>query len=142
MITLPAAIDVPVPAGLLAAGVLILLSVWYWHRLGSETFVASTRALRRGTLILAVLAIFALLRASSFVDSEVSPGGYVVAWLSALGLMFLTVLVLAVDVINSFRIHRREFMMDALAAGERLKAEIAEVKSASMEQADATEQDS
>ena len=135
------AIDVPVPAGLLISAALILLSVWYWHRLGAESFLPSTRALRRGTLVLAVLAVFALLRAASFVDSEVSPGGYVVAWLSALGLIFLTVLLLAVDVINSFRIHRREFMMDALEAADRLKAEIAEVKRASIER-DATEPES
>jgi hypothetical protein len=123
-----AAIDMPVPAGLLIAGFLILLSAWYWQRLGGEQFLPSTRALRRGTLVLGVLAIFALLRGACFVDSEVAPREYVMTWLSVLGLIFLTVLMLVVDIVNSFRIHRREFMAEALASANRLKAEIAHAK--------------
>ena len=118
------AIDVSVPAGLLIASSLFLLSVWYWHRLGGEQFDVSTRALRRGTLIFAVLAIFALLRAASFVDSEVSPRGYVIAWLSALGLMFLTVLLLAVDVLNSLRVHHRAIFRDTLQTTSKLREQI------------------
>ena len=118
------AIDVPIPAGLLVAGSLLLLSVWYWHRLGSGQFDASTRALRRGTLILAVLAIFALLRAASFVDSEVSPRSYVIAWLSALGLMFLTVLLLGVDVLNSFRVHHRMVFKDTMSTAAQLREQL------------------
>ena len=114
------AIDVPIPAGLLVAGSLLLLSVWYWHRLGGEDFDVTTRALRRGTLILAVLSIFALLRAASFVDSEVSPRSYVIAWLSALGLMFLTVLLLAVDILNSFRVHHRIVFRDTTSTAAQL----------------------
>jgi hypothetical protein len=119
------AIDVPVPAGLLIASSLFLLSVWYWHRLGGEQFDVSTRALRRGTLIFAVLAIFALLRAASFVDSEVSPRGYVIAWLSALGLMSLTVLLLVVDVVNSLRVHHRAIFRDTLGTTDKLREQIA-----------------
>ena len=118
------AIDVPVPTGLLIASSLFLLSVWYWHRLGGEQFDVSTRALRRGTLIFAVLAIFALLRSASFVDSEVSPRGYVIAWLSALGLMSLTVLLLAVDVINSLRVHHRAIFRVSLQTTNKLREQI------------------
>ncbi len=136
------AIDVPVPAGLLIASSLFLLSVWYWHRLGGEQFDVSTRALRRGTLIFAVLAIFALLRAASFVDSEVSPRGYVIAWLSALGLMFLTVLLLAVDVVNSLRVHHRAIFRDTLGTTDKLREQIANAeKNAVTKKADEAKDD-
>lgn len=127
------AIDVPVPAGLLMAGGLFLVSVWYWHRLGGEQFEVSTRALRRGTLIFAVLSIFALLRAASFVDSEVSPSGYIIAWLSALGLMFLTVLLLGVDIINSLRVHHRVFFRDTLQTATQSATRLRENGSAAEE---------
>jgi len=119
-----AAVDVPLQIGLPLAGFLLLLSIWYWHRLGAEQFAVSTRNLRRGTLVLGVLATFALVRAASFVDPEVAPGGYVIAWLSALGLIFLMLVLLAVDVVNSLRMHRREFMKEALEASVRLRADI------------------
>lgn len=120
-----AAIDVPVPVGLVVAGFLLFLSVWYWNRLAGAQFDTSTRAIRRGTLVLAVLAIFALLRAASFVDSKESPDGYIIAWLSSLGLIFLTVLLLAVDVLNSIRVHRRVFLRESLESAARLREEIA-----------------
>ena len=118
------AIDVPVPIGMSIAGLLLVLSAWYWHRLAGAQFQPSTRALRRGTLILAVLAIFALLRAASFVDSKESPDGYIMAWLSSLGLIFLTVLLLGVDVFNSFRIHRRIFIRETMESAALLRQEI------------------
>jgi len=136
------AIDVPVPTGLLIASSLFLLSVWYWHRLGGEQFDVSTRALRRGTLIFAVLAIFALLRAASFVDSEVSPRGYVIAWLSALGLMSLTVLLLVVDVVNSLRVHHRAIFRDTLGTTDKLREQIANAeKNAVTKKADEAKDD-
>lgn len=125
-----AAVDVPLPIGLPVSGFLLLLAVWYWQRLGGGQFAASTRNLRRGTLVFGVLATFALVRAASFVDSEVSPGAYVIAWLSALGLMFLMLVLLAVDVFNSIRIHRRELMRDALETSLRLQSDIAAHKAA------------
>ena len=129
-----AAVDVPLQIGLPLSGFLLLLSIWYWQRLAGEQFADSTRNLRRGTLVLGVLATFALVRAASFVDSEVAPSSYVIAWLSALGLIFLMLLLLAVDVVNSLRLHRREFLQESLEASVRLRADIEAHRSAQIDE--------
>ena len=118
------AIDVEPAVSLLIGVVLVLLAAWYWQRLGRDEVDRSTRAIRRGSLVLCVLAIFALVRAASFIDSEVNPRVYMIAWLSALGLIFLVVMVMAVDILNSFRLHRRALQEDALETAARLGAEL------------------
>lgn len=119
-----AAVDLSPVTGLLIGAVLVVASAWYWHRLGNDQIEASRRAIRRASLILGVLAIFALVRAASFVDSEVSPQSYIVAWLSALGLVFLVVLLIAIDMFNSFRLHHRELQRETLETAQRLKTEL------------------
>ena len=57
-------------------------------------------------------------------DSEVSPEGYIVAWLSALGLVFLVVVLIAVDMFNSLRIHQRDLQRETIETARRLKAEL------------------
>lgn len=119
-----AAVDLSPVVGLPIGAILVLLSVWYWQRLGREHVEPSRCAIRRASLILGVLSIFALIRAASFVDSEVSPRAYVVAWLSALGLVFLVVLLVAVDMVNSFRLHRKDLERDTLETASHLKADL------------------
>ena len=119
-----AAVDMPPVAGILIGFVLVIASAWYWHRLGNDGVESSRRAIRRGSLILGVLAIFALVRAASFVDSEVSPEGYVIAWLSALGLIFLVVVLIAIDMFNSLRIHVRDVQRETFETARRLQADL------------------
>ena len=126
-----AAIDMSPVLGVSLGLVLALASAWYWHHLGHEGVERSTRALRRCSLVLAVLAVFALVRAACFVDSEVNPSAYISAWLIGLTLMFLVVLVVGVDVFNSFRMHRIYVEREALETAARLKAQLKEFEEAS-----------
>ena len=119
-----AAIDLSPVLALPIGALLVVLSAWYWQRLGNEQVDSFRRAIRRASLVLGVLAIFALVRAASFVDSEVSARSYIVAWLSALGLLFLVVMLVVADMLNSIRLHRRELELETLETAQRLKAEL------------------
>ena len=126
-----AALDMSPVLGVSIGVLLALASAWYWHQLGREDVEQTTRALRRASLVLGLLAVFALVRAACFVDSEVSPSAYVTAWLTAFGLMFLVVVLVAVDVFNSFRIHRNYVEREALETAARLKSHLQEYVDAS-----------
>ena len=105
-------------------GLLLLTCAWYWQRLGRREIEASRRGIRRASLVLAALAIFALVRAASFVDSEISPADYVTSWLAAIGLIFLFVLLVGLDLINSFLIYRRMLLQDALLAAQEIQSNL------------------
>ena len=105
-------------------GLLLLTCAWYWQRLGRRDVEPSRRGIRRASLVLAALAIFALVRAASFVDSEISPADYVNSWLAAIGLLFLFVLLVGMDVLNSFFIYRRMLLQDALLAAQEIQSNL------------------
>ena len=105
-------------------GLMCLTCGWYWHRLGRQDIEPSRRGIRRASLVLAVLAIFALVRAASFVDYKIDPGGWVTSWLAAIGLLFLFLLLVAMDLLNSFLIYRRLLMEDALTAARELHSTV------------------
>ena len=114
-------IDMAPAVSVLIGCALLFCCIWYWHRLGRSDVEPSRRAIRRASLVLAALSIFALVRAASFVDSEVTPGHYVTSWLAAIGLIFLFLLLVAVDLVNSLLLYRRMLMEDALAAARDLR---------------------
>ena len=105
-------------------GLLLLTCAWYWQRIGRRDVEPSRRGIRRASLVLAALAIFALVRAASFVDSEISPADYVNSWLAAIGLLFLFVLLVGMDVLNSFFIYRRMLLQDALLAAQEIQSNL------------------
>tara|TARA_B100001059_G_scaffold196384_1_gene201324 strand:+ start:795 stop:1220 length:426 start_codon:yes stop_codon:yes gene_type:complete len=107
--------------------VLVISCVWYWHQLGDIEVRRSTRGLRRSSLVFAVLAVVALVRAASFIDYESHPGLYIEAWLAAVALIFLVVVFVALDVFNSFRIQRRELENEALGNASRLASQLKDV---------------
>lgn len=131
-----AAIDMSPSIGVTIGVVLALASGWYWHHLGREHVERSTRALRRASLVLGLFTVFALVRAACFIDSEVNPSGYITAWLTALGLLFLVVLVIACDVINNFRLHRVYLEQEAMETASRLSVELKEYKASSGDQSE------
>ena len=117
-------IDMP-PVLSLAIGCLLLICcIWYWQRLGRGDVEPSRRAIRRASLVLAALAVFALVRAASFVDSEIHPGNYVRSWLAAIGLIFLFLLMVAVDLVNSLLLYRRMLLQEALTAAQDLQSQV------------------
>ena len=107
-------------------GLLLLTCAWYWQRLGRRDIEPSRRGIRRASLVLAALAIFALVRAASFVDSEIDPANYVTSWLAAIGLLFLFVLLVCLDVLNSFLIYRRMLLEDALLAAQEIQSNLSQ----------------
>ena len=128
-------IDMP-PILSVSIGCLLLFScIWYWQRLGRADVEPSRRAIRRASLVLAALAVFALVRAASFVDSEIHPGNYVTSWLAAFGLIFLFILLVAVDLVNSLLIYRRMLLQEAITAAQDLQFKINEEKGASVKHA-------
>lgn len=125
------AVDMP-PAVSLTIGILLaLLACWYWQRLRRSEFEGSTRAIRRASLFIGLVAVFVLVRAASFIDSEVSPSAYVSAWLLGLALIFIVVLLILCDVLNNFRMHRRFLEQEALQSAARLHSDLQELSEAS-----------
>ena len=104
--------------------VLVASSVWYWHQLGAVEVRPSTRGLRRSSLVFAVLAVVALVRAASFIDYESHPALYIEAWLASVALVFLVVVFVAFDVFNSFRIQRKELENEAVENATRLSSQL------------------
>ena len=117
-----AEIDMSPFASVGLGGLLLCLCGWYWQHLGKLGTAPSRRAIRRGSLVLAVLAIFAMVHAASFVDAEVDPANYVNSWLAAIGLLFLFMLLVGVDLLNSFLIYRRLLARDMLLDAQRIQS--------------------
>ena len=128
-------IDMAPVSSVLIGSALLFCCIWYWHRLGRPDVEPSRRAIRRASLVLAALSIFALVRAASFVDSEIDPGNYVTSWLAAIGLIFLFLLLVAVDLVNSLLLYRRMLMEDALAAARDLRLKSGEEHAGSIDPA-------
>ena len=126
-------IDMPPVLSVCLGCLLLTACVWYWQRLGRADVEPSRRGIRRASLVLAALAIVALVRAASFVDSEINPGNYVTSWLAAIGLIFLFVMLVVVDVVNSFLIYRRLLVEDAVSAAQDLQSTMERAESPSGE---------
>lgn len=124
-----AALDMPPTLSITLAAILLLAAAWYWHHLGESELARSTRAIRRGSLLLSALAIFALVRGASFVDSEQAPDVYVTTWLAALALVFLVLLMIGIDLAVSFRLYRRDLEEEAMHTATKLRGEIAKLES-------------
>jgi hypothetical protein len=122
-----AEVDMSPELGVSIGVLLALASAWYWQRLGREDVERSTRAIRRASLVLGLIAVFVLVRSASFVDSEVSPSAYISAWLTALGLVFLVVVLVSVDVFNSIRMHRRFAEQEALKTASGVQSGLRQV---------------
>ncbi|MEC8558698.1 MAG: hypothetical protein VXY94_01325 [Planctomycetota bacterium] len=119
-----AAIDMSPYASIGIGGLLIGLCAWYWQHLGKVGTSPARRSIRRGSLVIAVLAVFALVRAASFVDSEVHPANYVNSWLAAIGLLFLFMVLIGLDLFNSFLVYRRLLAHDMILDARTLQSHV------------------
>ena len=122
-----AAVELPAILTLPIFGVLLLIGGWYWIRLGRGLVLPIRRRLRRtGLLIASVTASFAL-AAVSFIDPEVMPIAYLLAWTAVLILVFAAVLVALADVAVTVRVHQksseRRMLRDARAIRRAMEAE-------------------
>lgn len=119
-----AAIDMSPYASIGLGGLLIGLCAWYWQHLGKIGTSPARRSIRRGSLVIAVLAVLALVRAASFVDAEVDPASYVNSWLAAIGLLFLFMVLIGVDLLNSFLLYRRLLAHDMILDARTLRSHV------------------
>jgi len=119
-----AAIDMSPYTSIGLGGLLIGLCAWYWQHLGKVHTSPARRSIRRGSLVIAVLAIFALVRAASFVDAEVDPANYVNSWLAAIGLLFLFMVLIGADLLNSFLLYRRLLAHDMILDVRTLRSHV------------------
>lgn len=110
-IDLHPAASLPIAAGLAAA------ILWHWRALPSIAMPEARRRLRRLSLMLALLLLPSLVVAASFVDHREDPWGYVAAWLVAMLLLGLLVLIACAEAIDALvrQRHARRRLLAGLA---------------------------
>ena len=95
----------------LTVPVALVVVVWalaYWTMLGDAEVPASRRWIRRFSLVIMLIGLPALVRASSFVDPHVDRMAYAQTWTVAIGALFLLIAVAVLDAINSVRLFAAE----------------------------------
>ena len=87
---------------------IMVILVWYWRRLGSETTSPRRRNIRRFATVLMLIAVPVLVLGLSIYDPAVNQSGYIMSWSAALGLILLLILCAGIDVINNVRQYDRQ----------------------------------
>ena len=87
---------------------IMVMLVWYWRRLGSETTSPRRRNIRRLATLLMLIAVPVLVLGLSIYDPAVNQSGYIMSWSAALGLILLLILCAGFDVINNVRQYDRQ----------------------------------
>ena len=125
--TLFAAVEVSAIITLPIFGVVGLIGVWYWRRLGRGLVLPIRRRIRRAGLLIAGMTASMALAALSFIDSEATPIAYLLAWMVVLLLVLSAVLVAMADVLVTIQIHQksseRRMLRDARAIRRAMGAE-------------------
>lgn len=85
------------------------LLVWYFVRLGRADVPRGRRLVRRSSVVLALVALFPLVRALTFAHPHEDRVGFAVAWSSVVFLLIICFLLAIVDVILVARGGVREF---------------------------------
>ena len=105
--TLLAAVEAPAIITLPIFGLMGLIGAWYWRRLGRGLVLPIRRRIRRAGLLIAGMTASMALAALSFIDPEVAPIAYLLAWMVVLLLVLSAVLVAMADVLVTIQIHRK-----------------------------------
>lgn len=96
------AITIPVAAVLAAA------MIAYLRRLAAADVPRWRRALRQSTMVLGLLMLPLLVEGFSLIDPDVTPRPYALVWLASGFLLFVIVVLTAIDMRMSWSMHQRE----------------------------------
>lgn len=95
---------------------------WYWWRLGDSGLPPSRRRVRRLATALMIMTLPLLVAGLSVHDPSVNQHGYLLAWTSVMGLVFLIVLLAVADIVNNARLYREHLtnrIVDSLDTNSR-----------------------
>lgn len=96
------AITIPV------AVVLAVAMIAYLRRLAAVDVPRWRRALRQSTMVLGLLMLPLLVEGFSLIDPDVTPRPYALVWLASGFLLFVIVVLTAIDMRLSWSMHQRE----------------------------------
>lgn len=82
--------------------------LWYWNRLGNKDFTASTRRIRRTSIVVMMIALISLAYAMSFADEVTDPHWYTTAWVLSITMLLAIVFLAFLDVLNNMHLHRKD----------------------------------
>lgn len=88
----------------------VLLTIWYWRRLGMADVPASRRAIRRISMIMMLGCMLLVPIGLSYADGDLrpSPTWYVTTWFAVFAFLTLLVLTAIADFFNNLRLRRYE----------------------------------
>ena len=103
-----AAIHVAPAVTIPVAVVLAVAMIAYLRRLAAADVPRWRRALRQSTMVLGLLILPLLVEGFSLIDPDVTPRPYALVWLASGFLLFVIVVLTAIDVRMSWSMHQRE----------------------------------
>lgn len=103
-----AAIHVAPAVTIPVAVVLAVAMIAYLRRLAAADVPRWRRALRQSTMVLGLLMLPLLVEGFSLIDPDVTPRPYALVWLASGFLLFVIVVLTAIDVRMSWSMHQRE----------------------------------
>lgn len=107
---------------LLVVGAVAALA--YWRRLARGSVPRIRRRLRRSGLLVGLVGGIAGVAATSFLDPEVRPGGYLAAWGTVALLLVPAVAIAAIDAIVTVRLHHRSLERRAARDAGRIRTAV------------------
>ena len=103
-----AAIHVTPTVTIPVAVVLAVAMIVYLRRLAAADVPRWRRALRQSSMVLGLLMLPLLVEGFSLIDPDVTPRPYALVWLASGFLLFVIVLLTAIDMRLSWSMHQRE----------------------------------
>lgn len=103
-----AAIHVAPAITISVAVVLAVAMIAYLRRLAAADVPRWRRALRQSTMVLGLLMLPLLVEGFSLIDPDVTPRPYALVWLASGFLLFVIVVLTAIDMRLSWSMHQRE----------------------------------
>ncbi|MEM7228713.1 MAG: hypothetical protein AAF432_07855 [Planctomycetota bacterium] len=85
----------------------LMLAMYAWS-LGHPAVPESRRHIRRLSVMLMIISLPVFAKGLSFVDGDVDPRGYAIAWTVAIGFIIVVVITAFVDMVNNLRLYRIE----------------------------------
>ena len=104
--------------------VAIVGAVAYWRRLSRASVPRARRRLRRAGLLVGAVGLFSGVAATSFIDPDLRPVAYLVAWGAVAVVLVPAVAIAAADAIVTVRFHQRSLERRALRDAGRIRAAV------------------
>ena len=103
-------------------GVLIVVCVLYWLRLGRPEVPESRRRIRRMSLVLAIIELVLVGFGTSVIDPDVQARPYVVVWTTAVLLLMVLVMMAILDAVIAVRVHVDEMSREVAKDADEIRA--------------------